>query len=160
MNSQGPDQSRRRLTFPATRERHVPMTPGQGGSLSAFMAVFCLTLFLLIGLVVDAGRAVSFRSAALAEAQQAARAGAGQLSVAALRSGQVEIDPANALEAVDTYLASVGVTGGTTSIVGQTVTVHISTDEPTVILGILGINQIGVSVSASAINVHGVSEAD
>jgi hypothetical protein len=131
----------------------------ESGSLSAFMAVFCLALFVLIGLVVDAGRAISFRSAALAEAQQAARAGAGQLSVGALRSGQVEIDPADAIEAADAYLASVGAPG-TTSIVGQTVTVHIAADEPTVILGIIGINRIVVSVSASAINVHGVSEAD
>jgi hypothetical protein len=135
------------------------MKSTESGSLSAFMAVFCLTLFLLIGLVVDAGRAISFRAAALAEAQQAARAGAGQLSVGALRSGLVEIDPADAIEASDAYLASVGA-AGTTSVVGQTVTVHIATHEPTVILGIIGINRIVVSVSASAINVHGVSEAD
>jgi Flp pilus assembly protein TadG len=136
------------------------MKSSQTGSLSAFMAVFSLALFLLIGLVVDAGRAISFRSAALAEAQQAARAGAGQLSVGALRAGQIEIDPTNAIDAADAYLTSVGVRGGTTSIIGQTVTVHIATEEPTVILGIVGINRIVVSVSASAIDVHGVSEAD
>lgn len=147
-----------RFAFPA-HERPITMKAGESGSLSAFMAVFCLALFLLIGLVVDAGRAISFRSAALAEAQQAARAGAGQLSVGALRSGQVEIDPADAIDAADAYLASVGAPG-TTSVVGQTVTVHIAADEPTVILGIIGIDRIVVSVSASAVNVHGVSEAD
>ena len=132
---------------------------GEAGSLTAFMAVFCVTLFTLIGLVVDAGRAIAVRSAALAEAQQAARAGAGQLSVDALRSGQVEIDPAGAIRASDAYLASVG-QPGTTSVVGQIVTVHIATDEPTVILGIVGINRIVISVTASAINVHGVSQED
>jgi len=130
-----------------------------GGSLTAFVAVFCVALFVLIGLVVDAGRAISIRSTALVEAQQAARAGAGQLSVGALRSGQIEIDPADAERAVNDYLATVG-QSGTTSVVGQTVTVRIATYEPTVILGIVGINRINVSVTARATNVHGVSQED
>lgn len=129
------------------------------GSFTAFMAVFCVALFVLIGLVVDAGRAIAARSAAMAEAEQAARAGAGQLSVGALRSGQVEINPVAAVQAADAYLEATG-QPGTASVVGQTVTVHISTDEPTVILGIVGVNRIVVSVTASAVNVHGVTQAD
>jgi hypothetical protein len=129
------------------------------GSLTAFMAVFCVTLFVLVGLVVDAGRAIAARSAVMTEAQQAARAGAGQLSVGALRSGLVEIDPSAAVRAAKVYLASVG-QSGTASVIGQTVTVHIATDEPTVILGIVGINQIGITVTASAVNVHGVTQED
>jgi len=129
------------------------------GSLTAFLAVLCLSLFILIGLVVDAGRAIAARSSAMDEAQQAARTGAGQLSVAALRSGQVEIDAGAAIRAADAYLSSIGLTG-TASVVGQTVSVHIATDEPTVILGIVGINRIAISVTASAINVHGVTRED
>jgi len=132
----------------------------EGGSLTAFVAVLSLSLFILIGLVVDTGRAIAARSAALDEAQQAARAGAGQLSVAALRSGQVEIDPSEAVVSADAYLASVGQTGGTTSVVGQTVVVHIETQDPTVILGIVGIDRIGISVTARATNVHGVTQED
>jgi Flp pilus assembly protein TadG len=131
----------------------------QSGSLTAFMAVFCLSLFVLTGLVVDAGRAIAVRSAAATDAEQAARAGAGQLSVDGLRAGVVEINPAAAIVAANAYLASVG-EPGTTEVVGQTVTVHISTDEPTVILGIVGIQNIVVSVTASATNVHGVTEED
>jgi Flp pilus assembly protein TadG len=123
------------------------------------MAVLCLSLFVLIGLVVDAGRAITARSGAMSEAEQAARAGAGQLSVGALRAGEVEIDPALAIAAADAYLSSVGQTGRTW-VVGQTVTVHIDADEPTVILGIVGINRIVISVTASATNVHGVSQDD
>jgi Flp pilus assembly protein TadG len=132
---------------------------GEKGSLTAFMAVLCLSLFVLIGLVVDAGRAITARSGAMSEAEQAARAGAGQLSIGALRSGQVEIDPALAIEAADAYLSSVG-QPGRAWVVGQTVTVHIDTEEPTVILGIVGINRIVISVTASATNVHGVSQDD
>lgn len=87
------------------------------------------------------------------------RAGAGQLSVAALRSGQIEIDPVSAIQAADAFLVSVG-QSGETSVVGQTVTVHITGSEPTVILGIVGIKSFGISVTASATNVHGVTEED
>jgi len=135
------------------------MSHSDKGSFTAFMAVFCVALFVLIGLVVDAGRAIAARSAAMSEAEQAARAGAGQLSVGALRSGQVEIDPVAAVQAADAYLAAIG-QPGTASVVGQMVTVHISTDEPTVILGIVGVNRIVVSVTASAANVHGVTQED
>jgi Flp pilus assembly protein TadG len=130
------------------------------GSLTAFVAVFCLTLFILVGLVVDAGRAVAARAAAMSEAEQAARAGAGQVSVDSLRSGQVAIDPASAIRAANAYLVTVGQPGGTTTVVGQMVTVHIATEDPTTILGIVGINSIGISVTASAINVHGVTQED
>jgi len=130
------------------------------GSLTAFVAVFCLTLFTLVGLVVDEGRAVAARSAAMSEAEQAARAGAGQVSVDSLRSGEVAIDPARAIRTANAYLLSVGQLGGTTTVVGQMVTVHITTEDPTTILGIVGIKSIGISVTASAINVHGVTQED
>jgi hypothetical protein len=57
------------------------------------------------------------------------------------------------------YLQSIG-QSGTASVAGQTVTVHVATDEPTVILGIVGIDRIVISVTASAVNVHGVTEED
>jgi Flp pilus assembly protein TadG len=133
---------------------------GETGSLTAFLAIFCVALFALVGLAVDGGRAVSARSAAFAEAQEAARVGAGQLSVGALRSGDVEIDPVAAVRAAQSYLNSIGQRDGTTVVTDQTVTVHISSEEPTVILGIVGINRIVISVSASAVEVHGVSEED
>jgi Flp pilus assembly protein TadG len=124
------------------------------------MAVFSLTLFVLIGLVVDTGRAVATRSTAMSEAQQAARAGAGQLSESSLRSGTIALDPTDAILAAERYLRSVGQPQGSASVIGQTVTVHLSTSEPTVILGIVGVNRINVSVTASAINVHGVTRED
>jgi hypothetical protein len=132
---------------------------GERGSLTVFVSVFCLALFVLIGLVVDSGRAISARSAAMSEAEQAARVGAGQISVDALRVGQVEVDPAGAIRAATEYLASIG-QAGSTSVVGQTVTVHITSEESTVILGIIGIRRIEISVSASANDLHGVTEED
>ena len=144
-----------------------PVLRGQGGSrrgsengsFTVFVAVLALSLFALIGLVVDGGRAVAAQSAAAGESEQAARIGADQISVEAIRSGIVEIDPAMAFQAASAYLQSVGTTGSVT-VTGQTVTVHIQSSEPTVILGIIGVRQIGISVSASATNVHGVTRED
>ncbi len=134
-------------------------TERESGSLTAFVAVFALALFALIGLVVDAGRAVAAKRSAYDIAEQAARAGAGQLSVDALRRGQVVIDPAAAVQASDAYLAAAG-QNGTTSVSGQTVTVRIEDTEPTVMLQIVGIDRINVTAVASASDVHGVTRSD
>jgi len=129
------------------------------GSLAAFTAVFALALFVLLGLVVDGGRAVAARDAAMSEAEQAARVGVQQLSVSALRSGSVAVDPLAAADAVRGFLGG-DVESEAVDVSGQTVTVHIQTSEPTVILGIVGIDRISISESASATNVHGVAGSD
>ena len=67
--------------------------------------------------------------------------------------------PCHASQAAYAYLQSVG-TSGTVTVSGQTVVVHIQSSEPTVILGIIGVEQIGISASASATNVHGVTRED
>jgi Flp pilus assembly protein TadG len=131
----------------------------QDGSFTVFVAVLALALFALVGLVVDGARAVAAQSAATGEAEQAARLGADQISVQAIRSGSVAIDPSTATQAADDYLRAVGTTGVVT-VVGQTVSVHISSSEPTVILGIIGLQQIGISASASATDLHGVTRED
>jgi len=118
-----------------------------------------VALFALLGLVIDGGRAVAAESAATGEAEQAARVGADQISVEAIRSGIVAIDPIAATSAANEYLRSVG-SPGVVTVTGQTVSVHIKSSEPTVILGIIGVELIGVSASASATNVHGVTKED
>lgn len=141
----------------AGRDRH--WRGADDGSFTVFLTVLALALFALIGLVVDGGRAVAAQSAAAGESEQAARLGADQISVEALRLGTVAIDPASATRAAYAYLRSVG-TSGTVTISGQTVVVHVQSSVPTEILGIIGIRQIGVSASASASNVHGVTRED
>ena len=146
----------------AIKRAGVVNRPGEAsddGSFSVFVTVLAVALFALVGLVVDAGRAVSARCAATDQAEQAARAGAGQLSIDALRSGQVALDSTAAVRAADAYLAAVG-QSGTVSVVGDTVTVRIEEAEPTVMLGIVGIHVIRVSAVASATDVHGVTRQD
>jgi Flp pilus assembly protein TadG len=131
----------------------------EDGSLSVFVVILATALFALVGLVVDAGRAIAAKGAAMDEAEQAARTGADQVSVDALRQGQVEIVPAAAVQAAEGYLNAVG-QSGTASVSGSTVTVRIHASEPTVILSIVGIDHIDISAVASATNVHGVTRGD
>jgi len=129
------------------------------GSFAVFVAVLAVGLFALFGLVIDGGRAVAAQNNAAGEAEQAARVGAGQISVDAIRLGTLEIDPAAATSAAQQYLRATG-GAGVITVAGQTVTVHIQSAEPTVILGIIGVRQISISATASATNVHGVTRED
>ncbi|MGD0378811.1 MAG: pilus assembly protein TadG-related protein [Acidimicrobiales bacterium] len=129
------------------------------GSFTVFLAVLAVALFVLLGLVIDGGRAVAAQGAASGEAEQAARLGADQISVDAIRAGVVSIDPAAAVKVADAYLRAIG-RPGVVTVVGQTVSVNVKSSEPTVILGMIGLEQIGISATASATNVHGVTRED
>ena len=129
------------------------------GVLTVFVATLAVALFALVGLVVDGGRAVAARAAAAGVAEQAARTGAAQIAVSALRTGEIRIDPSAALSAADRYLEASGLHGVVTT-AGQSVIVRITTSDPTVVLGIVGVDHISVSVTASATDLHGVARED
>jgi Flp pilus assembly protein TadG len=128
----------------------------QRGSISAFVVLLLLALVALMGLVIDGGSAFSARQATADVAEQAARAGAGALSVGALRSGSVQIDPAAAVAAAVAFAAATG-HQATASVSGSVVTVQIRYRIPTEVLGIIGISSLPVSATASATDVQGVS---
>jgi len=129
------------------------------GSLTAFLAVLATGLFVLVGLVVDGDRALAAKREAIDVAEQAARAGADQLSVDDLRAGEFVIDPIRATSEVNSYLDAAGVQGSV-SVSGNSVVVQVVGDSPTTVLGMIGIGDIHVSATASATNVHGVSRED
>lgn len=66
---------------------------GDRGTLSLFVVLFTPVVVLLAGLLVDGGIAINARERAADVAQQAARAGANDLNVAALRSGTIALAP-------------------------------------------------------------------
>lgn len=141
------------------RLNHMARSERESGSIAVLLCVFVVAMFSFVGLVVDGGRAVALRSSALQQADEAARAGAEELSVYALRMGDVSIDPSVAVQAAKHFLAQEGVSG-TVSANASTVTVDVERSEPTAVLGLIGIRQITVSASATAEDVHGVTEGD
>lgn len=139
-----------------SRWRYRPAAGKETGSISAFIAVFSVAAFALMGLIVDGGSALVARQSAADEAEQAARAGAGALSVDALRSGSLQIDQAQAVKNAEEFMMAAG-HSGTASVSDGTVSVSIHYEIHTQILGIIGIDTLPVSASASAVDLQGVT---
>lgn len=136
---------------PGTRRRRTDL-----GSITAFVAAFAVALFALVGLVVDGGRALAARQRAYDEAEQAARAGAGALSVNGLRSGDIQIDGAAAVAAALTFTREWG-HPGTATVAGGVVVVTIRYRMPTDVLGMIGIGSIPIAATGSASDLSGVT---
>ena len=147
---------RRFRPSPADRPVIWVASRSERGSISAFVAVLLVAIFALVGLVVDGGSALSARQSAADEAEQAARAGAGDLSVDALRSGSLQLDQAQAVAAAERFTVAAGHPGTATASSG-TVNVSIRYQIHTEILGMIGIDTLSVSASASAVDLHGVT---
>ena len=138
------------------RERNRRPAPDDGGAIAAFVVLVMVGLLALVGLVVDGGTALTARQAAEVEAEQAARAGAGALSVDALRADVIQIDGPAAVAAAEQFMVASG-HPGTAVVAGGVVTVTIRYQVPTAILGLVGIDRLTVSAEAAAVNVGGVT---
>jgi hypothetical protein len=105
---------------------------------------------LLAALLFDGAAAMTAKASALQVAQQAARAGADQIDLAALRStGQLQLDPAAAEAAALTWLEQAGATGSVTATTEQ-IAVTVTVTRPTVLLGAVGITTFTLSATATA----------
>lgn len=83
--------------------------PADRGSISVYIAILAVPFLLIAGLVFDGSGALVARQRAADEAEQAARAGANQIDLAALRNlGQRRIDDVLAPAAVDEYFRLAG----------------------------------------------------
>jgi Flp pilus assembly protein TadG len=126
------------------------------GSITAFAALLLVALMALAGLVVDGGAAFVAHQAAVDEAQQAARAGAGALSIDALRSGSLVIDQDAAVRTAEAFMSGAGHPG--TAVASSTaITVAIHYRIPTSVLGMVGISSLPVAATATAVDVRGVT---
>lgn len=137
---------------------------GDRGTLSLFVVMFAPVVVLLAGLLVDGGIAINARMRAADVAQQAARAGANDLNVTALRSGTVQLAPdacAKALAFVGNYAGIGARPAGCTPItigghpgikVWATVTVSSQ------ILGIIGIHSFTETAYGQASPVCGITQ--
>jgi hypothetical protein len=129
---------------------------GDDGALTAFVLLLLVAFVALLGLVVDGGAVVTAHQAAEVEAEQAARAGSGAISIDGLRTGVVRLDEVAAVDGAERFAAAAGHPATATE-AGGVVTVHIGYDVPTVILGMVGIDVLHVTAVASAENLHGVT---
>jgi Flp pilus assembly protein TadG len=128
------------------------------GSLTLMLAVLMPVLLALAGLVIDGGRKLNQAGRAYAIAQEAARAGAGQVSTSlAYRSGTFRVDQAEAIAAAEAYLSSAGVTGSAGADGTRAIRVSVTITGHTTVLSLIGIQTMSSTGSAVATLVSGVT---
>ena len=121
------------------------------GSITVWLALSSFLMIFLVGLAVDLGGQVHAHERAHDLAAQAARASGEQVEGGpAIQGHDLAISPAAARAAAESYLDAAGVSGNVAITNGNTiiVTVHDSYDPR--FLGLLGINRLDVTGTATA----------
>jgi Flp pilus assembly protein TadG len=132
------------------RPNLIPQSAPDAGYATAFVVVIALALMAVIGLAVDGGGAAAAHARAQAAAAEAARAGADELDLIYFRqTGITRLNSAEASAAASTWLAKTGFTGSV-SASSTEVTVTATDDQPTQLLGIVGVGSISISATATA----------
>ena len=128
------------------------------GSLTAFFVLLVVAFLLVAGLVYDGGALLTARRDVADAAQDAARAGAQAVDVAAVRAGTPTLAPDAAVTAARAWLAAEGHTG-TVTVAGDTVTVTVTDTVQLTLLSLAGLSARTVSAVEQARIVSGVTEA-
>ena len=137
-------------TTAALRHRARQLHRDQSGRVTAFVIIMVTAILLFAGLVLDGGLALAAKVRAVGEAQEAARAGAQEIDLAAYRAtGTLRLLPQQAGAAARSYLAAAG-HSGSVSVAGNTVNVTVTISQPTELLGLIGIGSITVTGSGQA----------
>jgi Flp pilus assembly protein TadG len=118
------------------------------GSASVWMIGVVVCAFAMIALVLDGGVMLRARSDAYAAASAAARAAAQQLDPAAAVQGEAVLDPDAAERAALDYLDAQGMSGSV-EIVGDTVTVHVTSTAHLQLARLVGAGGATFEASAS-----------
>jgi hypothetical protein len=127
------------------------------GQVTAMVVIMMAALILLAGLVLDGGLVLAARGNALTLAQEAARAGAQGIDLAAYRqNGALVLLPAEAEADARGYLAAAG-TQGTVRVTGDMVTVTVTITQPMQILSVAGLRAVTVHATASAVPDRGAA---
>ena len=126
------------------------------GAAGVWTLLVALGMFpLVLGMVVDGGTAIGDRVSAKRAAEQAARAGADELSVGAVRSGRDAVDADRAAARARRLLAQSGWKGDV-AVSGATVRVTV-TGPPTKtkFLTLMGVTSFPVTVTGAATAITG-----
>lgn len=128
------------------------------GSVTPYVLIFIVVLMMFIGLVVDGSAKLRAGWEAVGIAEEAARAGAGQVDRADAYAGKgrFAVDRGAAVRAARAYLSASG-HAGTVNVAGaQSIRVQVSVTKPTWMLSIVGISSVSQTADATANLVPGV----
>lgn len=125
---------------------------GDEGSITALVVVLAMTFVACAGLAIDGGRLVATKIELWDQAENAARAGAQE--VTSLRSGTLQLNESRAVAAAERFLTSQGL-DGEVFVQHNEVTVTVSRVVPMTLLSLIGAKQKTLSARRSAIPVDG-----
>lgn len=121
------------------------------GSVTVWMALSSFAMIFLLGLAVDLGGQVHTHERAHDVAAQAARAGGEEIEgSAAVQGHALVLSPAAARAAAQQYLDAAGVSGTVAITGGDTLTVTVHDTYNPQFLGLIGINHLDVTGTATA----------
>ncbi|MFC0429921.1 hypothetical protein [Kutzneria buriramensis] len=122
-----------------------------GGGISLMIVLFVPVALIVLALVVDGGGKARAISRADNIAEETARAGTTGVNIGALGQGSGQVLDANAaVAAARTYLAAAGVPGTVAVEDGNRLTVTVTISQPTVLLGMIGVDQWTVTGHGTA----------
>lgn len=124
----------------------------EDGTATAFVVGFAVVLLACAGLVIDGGSAINARMKLADDVEQAARAGAQQIDIEALRgSDVVRLDGLAAEGRARSYLNALGYTRVTVPpVTGDTITVHAEDTTTTKLLSLIGVHDFDIAATATA----------
>jgi hypothetical protein len=120
--------------------------PERGSGFSVLATGLLLASLLMLGLVIDGGAKASAINRADGVAQEAARAG---VQAASFTGAATTVDVNRAVGAAQAYLVDAGATGTVSPAGPDSITVTVTMTEPTLVLALIGINDLAVSGSAT-----------
>jgi hypothetical protein len=127
------------------------------GSITPYAIVFITVLMLFVGLVVDVGNKLRAGWEAVGIAEEAARAGAGQIDrAAAYRGDQLVVDRGAALRAAQAHLSKSGHRGNVAISGPTSVRVTVTVTKETWLLSLVGLSTVSMTAHTNAELVAGV----
>lgn len=122
------------------------------GSITPYALIFIVILTMFIGLAVDGGSKLRAGWEAVGVAEQAARAGAGQVDRSAAYAGKrgFVVDRGAATRAAQPYLGATGHRGNVSVTGPRTLQVRVTVTKPTWMLSIVGISSVTQTATATA----------
>jgi len=121
--------------------------PNEHGSISGFVVTLTMTFVACAGLALDGGRMLAVRTQLADSAENAARAGAQE--VTSLRSGSPKINIFAATQTAEEYLSRFEISGVVNADSNQ-VSVTANSEVQMTLLGLFGVNKKEISVTRTA----------
>ncbi|MEV5704804.1 pilus assembly protein TadG-related protein [Actinoallomurus sp. NPDC052274] len=121
------------------------------GALSIFTVIITMVVIVFFGAIVDFSQKLEARHDANVTAEEAARAGAGQVDRdRAYAHGSFRVDREGAIHTAQEYLRAGGYHGSATPVGAHRIRVRVTVTRPAIFLPVIGITSLHADATADA----------